>query len=132
LTRRLASLRSAIYEIQANKKLVTFHARVNATFSFSMNRLLHPRTLSRIQKQKVSSGGSYGGGGGVKLILGVAAGAVGGNWVYKNYIKGPESSGLSKIIRRLFSIFLEKNFSKYMPKVPELPRKKGTQVQQLS
>ena len=94
-----------------------------------MNRLLHPRTLSRIQKQKVSSGGSSGG---VKLILGVAAGAVRGNWVYKNYIKGPESSGLSKIIRRLFSIFLEKNFSKYMPKVPELPRKKGTQVQQLS
>ena len=52
-----------------------------------MNRLLHPRTLSRIQKQKVSSGGSSGGGGGVKLILGVAAGAVGGNWVYKNYVK---------------------------------------------
>jgi len=85
-----------------------------------MNRLLHPRTLSRIQKQKVSSGGSSGGGGGVKLILGVAAGAVGGNWVYKNYVKGPESS--------------EKNFSKYMPKVPELelPRKKGIQVQHLS
>jgi hypothetical protein len=61
-----------------------------------MNRLLHPRTLSRIQKQKVSSGGSSGGGGGVKLILGVAAGAVGGNWVYKNYVKGPESSGKSK------------------------------------
>ena len=55
-----------------------------------MNRLLHPRTLTRIQKQKVSSGG--GGGGGVKLILGVAAGAVGGNWVYKNYVKAPESN----------------------------------------
>ena len=77
----LASLRSAIF---SEIKLVNF---------FSMNRLLHPRTLSRIQKQKVSSGGSSGGGGGVKLILGVAAGAVGGNWVYKNYVKGPESSG---------------------------------------
>ena len=97
-----------------------------------MNRLLHPRTLSRIQKQKVSSGGSSGGGGGVKLILGVAAGAVGGNWVYKNYVKGPESSGLSPINRTASLLFLEKNFSKYMPKVPELPRKKGTQVQHLS
>ena len=77
-----------------------FERNLTQVESFSMNRLLHPRTLSRIQKQKVSSGGSSGGGGGVKLILGVAAGAVGGNWVYKNYVKGPESSGKSKFCEK--------------------------------